>query len=284
MKAPAIIASLTVVGSIAYATGSQGVAAKQPPVMPSGSQAHSMQEEIPQTRMQMAGVAACDAEPWFAPIPHPFVPTGCGSPAFLPLKGYNVQVDINGDGVIDFLNFEVDANSNSVGWCEEPGGWNPGIVVRTANQQVLTRDSSNLVTATRFDSSNGDLAFVTKAVFPSVSEQYASWIPDAGTNPDSNVCNFYNYGLVIYLKGFLDCDGDRDLDLIAEVRLCKSEYLPHPNTGICQRHSGILRSETVWFENTGFQHTNPIAADLNRDGRVNGADLSLLLVSWGETQ
>jgi len=55
MKSPAIIASLTVVGSIAYAAGSQGVAGKHPPMMPSGSTAHSMQEAMPQERMQMAG-------------------------------------------------------------------------------------------------------------------------------------------------------------------------------------------------------------------------------------
>jgi hypothetical protein len=41
---------------------------------------------------------------------------------------------------------------------------------------------------------------------------------------------------------------------------------------------------SFWLENTGFQHSNPIAADLNRDGRVDGADLSLVLYAWGQTQ
>jgi hypothetical protein len=56
----------------------------------------------------------------------------------------------------------------------------------------------------------------------------------------------------------MDSDGDMDLVVSADINF--------------------------WLENTGFQHTNPIAADLNRDGRVDGADLGRLLVSWGQTQ
>jgi hypothetical protein len=37
-----------------------------------------------------------------------------------------------------------------------------------------------------------------------------------------------------------------------------------------------------WFENIGYEASQPpLAADLNGDGQVNGADLGLLLVAWG---
>jgi len=98
MKTPAIIASLTVVGSIAFAAGSQGVAGKQSPLMPSGSQAHSMQEEMPQARSQMTGECTSGADKdWFT--------TGHLLPSCATITGIVTgseivrasQADINGD-------------------------------------------------------------------------------------------------------------------------------------------------------------------------------------------
>jgi hypothetical protein len=65
--------------------------------------------------------------------------------------------------------------------------------------------------------------------------------------------------------GLRDVDHDGDLDLVAKVgRLVSDQF-----------EFGF-----AWVENTGFHHQR-VAADINRDGRVDGADLGLVLVSWG---
>jgi hypothetical protein len=70
-----------------------------------------------------------------------------------------------------------------------------------------------------------------------------------------------------------DCDGDGDQDLICWLR-----------TQGCASIDCSLPDEALWFENVGYERTQPpLAADLNRDGRVDGADLGLVLVAWGAT-
>ena len=60
-------------------------------------------------------------------------------------------------------------------------------------------------------------------------------------------------------------DGDGDLDYLVVLSLSSGR-------------------RQVWFENTGFEKpAPPVAADLNRDGRVDGADLGMLLIAWGPT-
>jgi len=71
--------------------------------------------------------------------------------------------------------------------------------------------------------------------------------------------------------GFRDCDGDGSLDLVSYLGI---EVW---NDDGIQRYS----SYTVWFQNTGFQRapaSNPY--DLDGDGHVNTADLSLLLMEF----
>jgi hypothetical protein len=66
---------------------------------------------------------------------------------------------------------------------------------------------------------------------------------------------------------WFDADSDGDLDFGFEM------YLSSPSTSVVKR---------VWCENIGYEKpAPPIAADINRDGRVDGADLGLVLVSWG---
>jgi hypothetical protein len=67
----------------------------------------------------------------------------------------------------------------------------------------------------------------------------------------------------VVTAGLRDVDHDGDLDLLA--RIISDQF------------------DWVWVENTGFQHTNRVAADINRDGRVDGADLCLVLASWEAT-
>jgi len=67
--------------------------------------------------------------------------------------------------------------------------------------------------------------------------------------------------------GFLDCDGDNDLDLVF---------------GVNGKHLDGSDSEGFmgWLENTGFQHAAPLEGDLNHDGRVDSADVGVLLLNF----
>ena len=228
MKTPAIIASLTVVGSIAYATGSQGVAGKQTPLMHSGSQAHSMQEEMPQLRMQMAGGCTEGTDKnWFTTghlLPSCFVVSG------IPLSSVD-YADVNGDGITEFL-------------LRNPNGMygSYAIVVKGAASTVA------LISSHECGTTGGDYFQKISCVLR--SEAGSFYLLQVPTATDAIA--------ELFLR---DMDSDGDMDLVVSADIIN-----------------------FWLENTGFQHTNPVAADLNRDGRVDGADLGRLLVSWGPTQ
>ena len=229
MKTPAIIASLTVVGSIAYAAGSQGVAGKQPPLMPSGSQAHSMQEEMPQARMQMAGGCTAGTDKnWFTTghlLPSCFVVSG------IPLSSAD-YADVNGDGITEFLLRDPNGGQGSY-----------AIVANGAPSTVA------LISSHECGTTGG-------AYFQTISCVLRGEAGDFYLNHVSATAT--DVSAELFLR---DMDSDGDMDLVVSA--------------------GDIN---FWLENTGFQHTNPIAADLNRDGRVDGADLGRLLVSWGQTQ
>jgi hypothetical protein len=62
-------------------------------------------------------------------------------------------------------------------------------------------------------------------------------------------------------------DGDRDLDLVVQVE---------SGAGSC------CSAEIYYLANIGYEKpAPPVAADINRDGRVDGADLGKLLLAWG---
>lgn len=67
------------------------------------------------------------------------------------------------------------------------------------------------------------------------------------------------------VMGWRDLDGDRDLDLVIRV-----QYFTPTGDG----------SRGLWLENTGFEATRPLAGDLDGDGNVNSADLTMLLGGW----
>jgi hypothetical protein len=70
------------------------------------------------------------------------------------------------------------------------------------------------------------------------------------------------------LTGFRDLDADGDLDLMMFFQ--------------AQISTSSVERQYAWLENTGFERSAPrIAADLNRDGVVGGADLGILLGDWG---
>jgi hypothetical protein len=64
-------------------------------------------------------------------------------------------------------------------------------------------------------------------------------------------------------------DGDGDLDLVTFIQHGASSPTSEVN---------------CFFENIGYEKpAPPLAADINRDGRVDGADLGMLLIAWGPT-
>jgi hypothetical protein len=250
MQTPAIIASLTVVGSIAYATGSQGVVGEQTPLMPSGSQAHSMQEEIPQARMQMTGGCQTDPALWFNPIPKRLVVCigGGNTPqriGMLPLGA----ADVNRDGVNEFF------DTNYFGSWDNDGYNELGVVVRSLDQQI---GGTLLYRSTTEVQPNQTIVWRNSVldVGASVGDEIRGWLG----NPSISQ-------ITMRAKGWRDIDSDGDLDLIAEAAFTSGDGVD------------------LWFENIGYEMpAPPIAADLNHDGNVDGADLGLLLYAWGQTQ
>ena len=235
MKTAAIVASLTVVGSIAYAAGSQGVAGKQPPLMPSGAQAHSMQEEMLKPRSQMTGVCTEGTDKnWFTTV-HPFSPW-CDIGAELP--GVN---DVNGDGIKEY--FLVSDFVDRGGMIIQNGQPSPTCLLYLSEVSGIGDDCSN------------EFSCVIR------SESLISFV-------FTHYPQTKNAG-VLRLR-LRDMDGDGDLDAFMN--------------NVASSGDGQQDLYSIWVENTGLQHNNPIAADLNRDGRVDGADLGLLLYAWGQTQ
>ena len=248
MQTPAIIASLTVVGSIAYATGSQGVVGEQTPLMPSGSQAHSMQEEIPQARMQMAGGCQPQSAQWFSVTPHKLgrcinplpesYPNNAGKVGVSPLG----VCDVNGDGVVEYFD-----NVGNVPVIYEDPTSNP-ILLRSDSER--SGDNSTLLVHTVLLSGSPSLISALRGLDTGYNITYG-WIQPSGWRD-------------------LDHDGDQDL-------VCVFTY----NV----QGSGYTLQVDIWFENIGYSNpAAPPAADLNHDNRVDGADLALLLYAWGETQ
>ena len=262
MKTPAIIASLTVAGSIAFAAGQQS-SGRQSPLMPSGAQTHSMQEEMPQARMAQMG-GGCAPEPWFSPHLHPISGEGCGALDHLPLQ----NVDVNGDGTIDLCyprgTFGVD-------------NWEYGVAATTERGVIETRSTTNFLQVTRFEQTPSGLVFTSNGVLPDLNATLAAEIPEVGNwNPID--CSGYFYYITFEPLGWLDCDSDGDLDLIVDWRLWKREYRDLP----CMDSREVIGGQHAWLENIGYEKPSPpLAADLNQDGQVDGADLGLLLVAWG---
>jgi hypothetical protein len=264
MKTAAIISTATIAGSIAFAAGQQ-TGTKQPPVMPSGSQMHTMQEGMPQARMAQMG-GGCAPEPWFATTLHPISGEGCGVLDHLPLQ----NVDVNGDGTNDLC--------YPRGLFSDFGG-TLGVVATTETGAIESRSTTDFLQVTRFEQSPSGLVFTTNGVLPDLSAALAAKIPEVGNwNPAE--CSGYHYYITFEPLGWLDCDSDGDLDLIVNWNLWRREY--DPSLPCMPVVGAAISGQYAWLENIGYEKpAPPLAADLNQDGQVDGADLGLLLVAWG---
>ncbi len=235
MKTPAIIASLTVAGSIAFAAGQQS-GGKQSPPMPSGAQAHSMQEEMPQTRFREA-MSVCGEElQWLNPQFKPL--DSCGNTSEWGIPWLTMQpmsgtpTDVNHDGTLDYFWY------TPVNLLQDAASYPLCVLSRSRIEQV------DGVATERLD-----------CVIRLTSEFVSTTIPPKA------------YQAQLSSFAWRDMDSDGDSDLVVEFRWQDA-------TGWHYKRG--------WFENIGFEKpAPPVAADLNGDGQVNGADLGLLLVAWG---
>jgi hypothetical protein len=253
MKTPAIVASLTVVGSLAYAAGSQGNAGKQSPLMPSGSLAHSMQEDMTQGRMQMS-MADCTpdlTEIWFAPTPRLIT---CNTPFGTSVTTQNSSaVDINGDGHPEY--WQSRRSSILAVWNGAP------------NAAAEDGPDSGVLTINAINELGGVFQVQAKQVpvfSPSIGEWCLANLPAPAAPNRTMRIYIYRTEYSESWSGWRDVDGDGDLDLV------------------CMVTDDSTWNAQIWFENIGYEKpAPPLAADINRDGRVDGADLGLVLVSWG---
>jgi hypothetical protein len=253
MKTPAIIASLTVIGSIAYAAGSQGVAGKQSPPMPSGSQMHSMQEEMPQARTAQAATDCPSGESlvWFSETPR-VVPcaNGSASQPFVTARLIHGVSDVNGDGINEYLGLFGNATTDVIA---------DGTPTFAASKIWVNRINPATGAPTRI-----------RDEITVVPENFGVWVQAMYPGTTQAMVRMADgngpYGMDMS-AGFRDMDGDGDLDYLVVL---------------FTEGGGFSNLSQVWFENIGYEKpAPPVAADLNHDGRVDGADLGLLLVAWG---
>jgi hypothetical protein len=289
MKIAAIIASLTVVGSIAYAAGTQGTAGKQPPLMPSEPEmtthevAGGTAESLPaQSSPLTTGAYDACGETVInivSGVPRFFAPfcNGASSLNYLPSVLPLSPADVNSDGVPEIYVADGPGTFPVCGATTQTLG---GDSLMWRNSVVQTSDGASH----RFENVAKVSEETLKVLVP-LTLQWAT--QECGVNPCGVA--FGLKWLQLSPKGWLDCDNDGDLDMVCTAQGFQVQdgggYWTFEGVWVC---FSIVTNQgpqvSFWLENTGFQHSNPIAADLNHDNRVDGADLSLLLYAWGQTQ
>lgn len=257
MNFQAIAASVALLGSIAVVTQRDGAEQQPPSGMPEKDSPSDQAAEARPRRQPVPAASGCaptDTQIWFAPFPNL---VDCVSNTYQGVEPLAAQrwrtADVNGDGTTDYLR-PLQGSGGAQYWyafflgapSAEVG--NAAIMLERVDQQTqqlrLTR--INLFT------SAADIQAWTAANVPAV--------PNGGIQ--------FNLGYGDW-SGWRDMDGDGDLDLLLVV-------VPVGDTG----GSDWLRQ--IWLENIGYERpAPPLAADLNRDGYVNGLDLGLLLGQWG---
>jgi hypothetical protein len=265
MKTAAIIASLTVVGSLAFAAGKEGVKPVDPEVpQAEGTLASANGSESMQA---LAADQCAIGEPlnWFTKayrLPPCFAQRWSQSSL---LERGQVVADIDRDGKDDHLipmhfrdngNGCVPTHTDQWEWGSEVGncgfGWDYPFLWKPATSRV-----------------GGTVTLTLQPVLSNTSVNTALVVGDLEDGTFD-----YSYYTVssLRLMDLFDLDGDGDLDVIVYM-----VAYAHPNEGgqPPEDWTGLF-----WLENNAIPNP-PLAADLNHDGNVDGVDLGLLLAAWG---
>jgi hypothetical protein len=235
MKAPAIVATLTVVGSLAFAAGRDCLT--KPQDWPS----HLVAED--QTALAASGADPCDPPPgasWFGSVYHPI--EGCP------------DANLSWSAIWTRPNWDLGSADVNADGGRESYWWHPRTVVSSGVPQPAKCMVSRVDFSHEGNITRTSLTCVgdTSALAVAILQQFPNCTA-AGTSS----------------AGWNDMDGDGDLDLIVYTRV-DAPSLP----------SGFRTSG--WLENIGYERpAQPLTADLNQDGYVNGLDLGLLLGQWG---
>ena len=271
MKTPAILASFTIIGSFAFATSQRGSNSVPTSVPQAPAQELEAERPPPSTPRSSTLLVACNDETWFDLTPRPFLNDCSGNPnppVCLPLG----MSDVNGDGMPDLF---------------------------TARGGVIYQDddvSSDFIALVHqgVNLSTAGIAAAQTAVFHSAP--IAAWVKPMVPGHNWEIpspCGGESWICDLQLNGWLDCDGDGNLDLVATVNIWHEGKCwmcggsPYSGCSWTQNFAtgnpaGIWKSMPVWFKNVGF--TTRMRSDVNGDGRVDGADLGAVLSNWGPTQ
>jgi hypothetical protein len=192
---------------------------------------------------------------WFSTVPREI---GCTPTPPFASELFYVQADqaspcdIDGDGTSDFWSFQAAASFD---------------VIISGNDQPVPTEQIVLSLLSAVGPEVNARSEATQVFGGSLLQWIRMNYPSVA---DATVYLRTNDGQSRQIAGWRDMDGDKDLDYIVSV----SVYV-----GPAGQSPEVRRQ--VWFENTGFEaNRKGAAADLNRDGVVNGEDLCIVLAAW----
>jgi hypothetical protein len=214
-----------------------------------------MMKEMPAERLARGDCPPVLTASWFAPTPRLLE---CNTPNGLSLATIKGNaVDINGDGSLDF--WMAARNTVLAVWNGQPysateDGPASGFLTISQVNQVGDSYQVQQLTLSIFTATIGEWCLAN--------------LPTPGGPNRAVRLHLYENGQAenIAWSGWRDIDGDGDLDFV------------------CRATDDWTWNAQIWFENIGYEKpAPPIAADINGDGRVDGADLGMLLIAWGPT-
>jgi hypothetical protein len=263
MKTPAIIATATIAGSIAFAAGQTSISKRSLSTLPQSNHGLASTVVAGSSLTITEGCAVGERLNWFIRahrLPQCFAEQW-GAASLLERGQY---ADIDGDGKDDHLiamhyrDIGTGCTAVHSSYFEWGEGYNTCLVPPFQSYEfpVLWKPVFGVA---------GEVTVLT--LRPVLTNQDVILLVTAEVALGNSGVNSFK------MLGCFDVDGDGDLDL-----LIHADGLIYESSG---QHQPF--SNDFWLENNVVS-TPPIAADLNHDGRVDGADLSLLLYAWGQTQ